>query len=973
MGESTVFIFLLSICILVTIGCYSLKKKLKIPIAPLLLAVGVLLRILGGLLENLKLAVEEVDHIDPDLLLQLVMPLLIFGASLEADWYTFKRRFLQYFFLGTTAVVANSLLLALVLKYILMYDFEWGSVWLIGVVLSSNDHVAIGSLMKEIKANKKFSTILERETSIGDPMILMLFHLLIKNLDSEAVLEESFVLFLRLVSGGLAMGLCFCVPLGYVLYKTTNDHYTEISITLAASYLLFYVCEGFGLEFNGGVAVLTLGLFVSAYGVTLFSYKVKEKLELFWGILQKNTENVVFLITGMLIGMEIQDSSHISWGDFGKLFGLFFFIHIARALTMLLHFPLLKWGAKNAFKVNFKQLFAMSITVLKGPITVVLSLIVYHSDRGTSEQFRALVLFLAFGVTALTICLDTHLIKFVFRKLGFEGLSGIQEKIMLEVTDSLMDHTDTQIATLRASKQFPSADWNYVTSLVGSSKLLEETLKKARFGKTILRVHPNVSPENYLQVLDSQFRFSASEVVVEKRRRFFVTLKAVYWETFSKGQCSGSTYVMLRKIANLCLDSTHKKMQDWKLLEHELNNSLLIKVFETFSNLSVFKALCKRIIFYYMRRAYDAAGTFCKCHRETIRILEELEGAGEALELVAAEARLQVTSGTKFIKEFVVDSYPEVVSEIQCYQASKAVLVSQRELIQEIFEQGAIEALEYENLMNFVDQTWKSIKPRRSSKDPSLQEVLKSRFKNSPDTEIKFLCENIKFVSFEQNQVLFEEGQETNCAYLIFKGRVQEESNWMFQELEVGSIVGVQHLLPEFSCTVTSAKAVTSVSAAVLTKPVVLEYLNILKCIYLEASEEILMYNQEALNLGNLTKDCIRKVVAESTLKLFKEQDKFSLNSGGFILSGELLVGVAPSFFYPSDETFTVSSEYCVVLEFPFQLGAEIVSSSNCPEGISSYYKKQLTTKFKWQKTKTQPKSPNLTEDPNVTQRSIYS
>ena len=81
-GEIVLFVF---ISLLLTIGCYELKKVIKLPPSPLLLVMGILLRTIGQYIGELGPTVTLLDNLDPNLILLAIMPALIFEAALSTD------------------------------------------------------------------------------------------------------------------------------------------------------------------------------------------------------------------------------------------------------------------------------------------------------------------------------------------------------------------------------------------------------------------------------------------------------------------------------------------------------------------------------------------------------------------------------------------------------------------------------------------------------------------------------------------------------------------------------------------------------------------------------------------------------------------------------------------------------------------------------------------------------------------------
>jgi len=948
MEGSHYIILLLNLCVLICVGCYSLKEKLKIQVAPLLLISGLLLRVLGSYLGHLKDAVEMVDHLDPELILLSVMPVLIFEAALATEWYTFKRRFVQYVFLGTTVVLVNSLLTALAIKFILWYDYSFEKVWLMGTVLSATDHVAVVAQLKEIKAERRFESLLEGETLVNEAAVLVLFLVLIQGIsgDSEGGIGEGIVLFLRKVGGGLAVGFGFCLVVGFLLHRITNDIYREVSLTLASSYLLFFICDGLGVEFSGAISVLGFGLFMSAYGITLVSIVVEEKLHSFWEILGKNTEGVVFVIGGMLLGMQVTEHKHLEVSDLYKLIGLFFLVHVTRGVSILLHYPVLNYSVKKAFAVNLKQLAILTLSGLKGTISITLALIASHHEH-LDKRFKSLVLFFALGTSALTISIDTYLVKFLFRKFKLEGLSKVQESMMIGVTSAITQETFEKLESLKNSKEFYSANWAMVNDLVGPMQLLKGVMRKTPSGLQILKEKPKASFEELLALYNSFSDFSTKEVLIEIRRRFYAILKGVYWHEFESGQCLGTTYVLLRDTCNLALDSVNQSMEDWKLLEYEVLNSKWLSVLFALSKLKLVGGFFRRAIFHKIVEAYDAASTFIKCHQEARELITEmkLNSDKEAYSIILEESEEQVKLCKEFVENHIIEAYPEIVSNIHSRQACKILVLSQRKLIEEIFEQGVIEEIEHENLLEAVDKTWKSLKISSTSQLPPLEQLLTNRFTSASEEQIGDLCSATELKTFNAGDLLFEEGQETQNAFLIFRGRVLEKGTWINQKLKIGNIVGVQHLLPEFPVTLTSAKAETIVLAAELSKSA-LQQTCFLREIYTEASEEILIHYKEVLQLEEAKDEYIYTVVQDSKVTLLQASEFKQVKSGGILLCGNLSnTLISPTLVYPTDEFLEVM-EFSVLLEFPTELGKQITPSKTLGLAFCNYCKSKLLQRF---------------------------
>ena len=91
---------------------------------------------------------------------------------------------------------------------------------------------------------------------------------------------------------------------------------------------------------------------------------------------------------------------------------LFILIHFIRALILIVHYPILNYFG---YGITLKEILILNIAGFKGVISTALSLIVYD-DTDLDLDFRKKVLFFTVNNVALSICIDTLLLKFITSK-----------------------------------------------------------------------------------------------------------------------------------------------------------------------------------------------------------------------------------------------------------------------------------------------------------------------------------------------------------------------------------------------------------------------------------------------------------------------------------------------------------------------------------------------------------------------------
>ncbi len=115
----------------------------------------VIVGILIGYFREYLSAVGEstiiLSHINPNMLLFVFIPILIFENGFNCDWYVFKRAFFNIFLLGAPGVLWNTIIIGWVFKFILRYPddkLNWDEAFIMGTVMSATDPVALVALLK---------------------------------------------------------------------------------------------------------------------------------------------------------------------------------------------------------------------------------------------------------------------------------------------------------------------------------------------------------------------------------------------------------------------------------------------------------------------------------------------------------------------------------------------------------------------------------------------------------------------------------------------------------------------------------------------------------------------------------------------------------------------------------------------------------------------------------------------------------
>ena len=927
------------VCMALLLSCVvlSLRHSLRVPTSALLLLAGFTLRIVGQYIEQLDIAVSVTDNIEEETILLLFLPALIFECAYSTEWYTFRRELWQIILLATSVVVTSSLLTAVVIRYILGFssEFGWYTSIMLGAILSATDHVAVVSQLKEVQADYRLETLIQGETLVNEGSIIVLFTVMMNGaLNSTVTSEDIAKLFFRLSFGGIALGLGFSLVLSLWLKRVVNQAILETLLTLITTYLVFYTAELPSIHVSGAFAVVTFGLYMSAYGKTFISPLIEENLHEFWTFIGTIIECLILILGGMLLGHFLIDFESLHSSDIGYLFALFALLHVVRAAIIVLHWPVLRLFG---YGCSTKAMIVLIVGALKGTFTTALSLLVYH-NTGFSERIRDLVLFWGVGVSALSIVFDSIILHIVVRVLGLESLTPVQESMLVSVTASILEVTNQKMNKMKDKPGYLMVNWDQVVKSSGPEVLFYDMMKKTKSGRKVLSgVKEITNTGEVLKEFQTFVKLTEQEIVFETRRRFYSTLKGLYWQQFEEGQCFGPSVLSLIEAANRGLDDEKSPITDWVYLEKHIYPPGIMSILPRLAHIPLLGRLFKQLQYKYITGAYDICQTFIRAHIEAEELLDvmEIDINKEIFERVMLEPRGQIDLARKFLYDYIVDSYPEVHIYVQTRQASYTVLYSEQTSVEEAYHQGVITEIEYETLMHALRKKIRKVQLNTSLRVPTLLDLLKCcyLFKDLNEQELRRLTEHAREDIVKSGDVIYQENTEIERVTVVLKGRVREEGSGFSEEYRAGDVLGVQYLLPQFGKTLTTATAeMTSVVAFIShsTLKSLLSNDHFERKMWLQGAKSAIYMSRGQFGLlGQVDKSTLDIVFANSSFEKYHTGAQIELGYGIILLDGHLSDSRRAFAFILEEELVTVTAlQPCILLRFSTEFSEYVKSSS---------------------------------------------
>lgn len=326
-------------------------------------------------------------------------------------------------------LLANTYLTAFCFNYVLGYEAEigWNSAILMGAIASATDPVAVVSLMKDLGASRRLATLVEGESMLNDGTAMVVFNVVFEIIKEEATLGPDVIwTFCRLSFGGPLLGVIFAIVISAWLKRIFNESVLEVNLTIVVSYLLFYVAENTVLHVSGILAMVGFGLYMNNKGKTKISASSEAAVHHVWSYIGFTAETVIFLLTGVIVGVKVLHNEHIKSKDYGLLIALYFILHVIRFLMLFLTWPLLK---KLGYGLSFKQLVLLSYAGLRGAVGLTLALI-FFNDQLIDSKTKSIILFHTAGIAFLTIMVNGTTTGFLISYLGLARVTRVKKKFL---------------------------------------------------------------------------------------------------------------------------------------------------------------------------------------------------------------------------------------------------------------------------------------------------------------------------------------------------------------------------------------------------------------------------------------------------------------------------------------------------------------------------------------------------------------
>jgi monovalent cation/hydrogen antiporter len=433
---------------------------LMIAVAALSVLAGVLdipypiLLVVGGLGLGFMPGVPEVK-LEPDLVLALFLPPLLYSAAFFANLRDLKRDLRSISTLSIGLVLATTVTVALV-AHALVPAMPWAAAFALGAVVSPTDPLAATTVARRVGAPRRFVNVIEGESLVNDGTALVAYRVAV-----AAAIGQGFSLLdagIRFV-GGAAGGIAIGLVVGFLITEVRRrieDPPVEITISLFTGYAAFLPAEQLGL--SGVLAAVTAGIYLGWLAPEISSANMRMQGFAVWSTLIFLLNAVLFVLIGLQMPTIVDGLDGFSTGEVAGYAAAVCAVVIATRIAWVFVITgiirtLDRRESQRARRTPAAQLFLTGWAGMRGAVSLAAALAIpLETDAGAAFPNRDLIIFLTFAVIFVTLVVQGLSLPWLIRRLGIQD-DGEEDR------EELRARLTAAAAALERLDELAEADW----------------------------------------------------------------------------------------------------------------------------------------------------------------------------------------------------------------------------------------------------------------------------------------------------------------------------------------------------------------------------------------------------------------------------------------------------------------------------------------------------------------------------------
>lgn len=428
---------MLGAVVLVGIG-----DRLRLPWPALMVLLGAAVAVIPGLPDGVDL--------DPELILPLFLPPLLYATAQRTSWAMFRARWRTIVLLAVALVVATIAAVAGA-AWLLVPGIGLTAAVALGAMVAPPDPVAVEAVAGRVRIPRRLLSVLQAEGLFNDATALVVFQAaVLATVERHTLVGGELILsFVAGALGAIVLGIVVAW-LARRLMDRVDDTVGRSALTLVLPFAVYVAAEE--VHASGVVAVVVLALQLrSSVGPDESAERLVQRS--FWSVVE-------LLVTGIafgLIGLELRGVVDAAGERLGEMLlhalvvvAVVFAVRavwMAGALVAIRSRPIDATGAPR----TGREAVVLTWCGMRGLATLALALSIPHALADGSEfPARVEIVLIACTVLVATLLVPGFTLPVLVKALGIAGDADAEEKAEREITRRAREAALRTLAEFRA-------------------------------------------------------------------------------------------------------------------------------------------------------------------------------------------------------------------------------------------------------------------------------------------------------------------------------------------------------------------------------------------------------------------------------------------------------------------------------------------------------------------------------------------
>jgi Na+/H+ antiporter len=404
--------------------------------------------VIGGLGLGLVLGTDNTVTLDPDLVLVIFLPPLLYSSAFFANLHDIRRGIRVVSVLAIGLVLVTMCTVAVV-AHALVDGMSWPVAFVLGAIVSPTDPLAAAEILRRLGVPRQMLSIIEGESLLNDGTALVAYHSALKAVTAGFVFWSAAGTFVVNAAGGIAIGLVA----GKILVeirRRINDIPTEITISLLSGYAGYLPAEA--LDVSGVLAAVTTGIVLGWKAPEISTASMRLQGYAVWEILIFLLNALLFVLIGLQLPTILEGLKDESPAT---LLGWAAAVSAAVILTRLLFSEVFTWfirvvdrrAVQRERRASWRTRVISAWCGMRGAVSLAAALAL---DPDFPQ--RNIVLFLTFSVIFATLVLQGLTLPALIKAMHVED-DGADER------EELIGRRAAVEAALERIAELQGAEW----------------------------------------------------------------------------------------------------------------------------------------------------------------------------------------------------------------------------------------------------------------------------------------------------------------------------------------------------------------------------------------------------------------------------------------------------------------------------------------------------------------------------------